>query len=122
MQVNPGDIFIKNAMVLEGLMLKIFDPLLSVVLAMIVKQFGCRVSESWRPARHKNDLHSLGRAIDLSSWVYKDFDLIKIETWINDHWIYDPARPKMKVALYHKTKNGAWHFHIQVHPNTRAAN
>ena len=37
----------------------------------------------------------------------------------NRHWVYDPQRPKFKCVLYHKTPNGAWHLHLQVHPKTK---
>ena len=57
------------------------------------------------------------RAYDLRSWVFQDPKLI--ETAINNAWEYDYKRPRKCVAVFHKTDNGAYHFHIQVHPNTR---
>jgi hypothetical protein len=41
----------------------------------------------------------------------------EMEAEINAHWVYDPARPEMKVAVYHDTGRGK-HLHIQTHPNT----
>lgn len=47
-----------------------------------------------------------------------------IEDIINDYWQYDPDRPGMQVAFYHRVRKdsgdwGGFHFHIQVHNNTR---
>jgi len=58
------------------------------------------------------------RAVDLRSWVFKH--PYGIRDFINRHWQYDSTRPGLyKVAKYHKVENGGWHFHIQVHDNTR---
>ncbi|MBT8449950.1 MAG: hypothetical protein KJO69_09680 [Gammaproteobacteria bacterium] len=37
---------------------------------------------------------------------------------INEHWIYDPARPELKCAICHDSGSGL-HIHLQTHPNTR---
>jgi len=57
------------------------------------------------------------RAIDIRSWVFDN--PLDVERYINENWEYDQKRPGKQVALYHKTETGAYHFHIQVHPNTR---
>ena len=57
------------------------------------------------------------RAIDLRSWVFTDPQVVATD--INLDWIYDTKRPLKKVCVYHKIDNGAYHFHIQVHDNTR---
>jgi|TARA_R100001530_G_scaffold135833_1_gene114120 hypothetical protein len=57
------------------------------------------------------------RAKDYRSRDMSDPELIADD--INEHWEYDPRRPgKYKVCKYHDTGQG-WHFHIQVHSNTR---
>ena len=40
-----------------------------------------------------------------------------IESWVNERYVYDPKRPKMKVCMYHDVGRGK-HLHIQVHDNT----
>jgi len=57
------------------------------------------------------------RALDLRSWVFQDPALI--ESDINNNWEYDSKRPDKRVCVFHKTKHGAFHFHVQIHPNTR---
>ena len=58
------------------------------------------------------------RAIDQRSWVFQDPKAIADK--INAEWEYDPARSgKYLVCLYHKTKSGSPHFHIQVSDHTR---
>ena len=57
------------------------------------------------------------RAIDQRSWVFQDPHAIaKI---INNKWEYDSERPGKRVCYFHKTKGGAYHFHLQTHPNTK---
>ena len=118
--MKPGEIIIKNTDVLAGLMERNFAPLLIIIICEIANKFGFRMSESYRDKRHMNDLHGTApvRAIDLSEWVYGD-QAKDIERLINQNWIYDPGRPEKKVALLHKAKGGVFHFHIQVHQNTR---
>jgi len=41
-----------------------------------------------------------------------------IETMVNSRWQYDPQRPGKVCCMYHKIKNGAYHLHLQTHPNT----
>ena len=119
--MKPGEIIIKDTEVLIGLMERNYAPILIIIICDIIKQFGARFSESYRKKRHMNDLHGTTpvRAIDLSEWVYDDGQAKDIEQWINIRWEYDYKRLKMKVALLHKVKGGIFHFHIQVHQNTR---
>ena len=42
-----------------------------------------------------------------------------VESYINARWIYDPERPHKVCCMYHKTKSGEWHLHLQTHSNTR---
>jgi hypothetical protein len=114
--MKPGEIIIKDTKVLTGLMERRYDPILILIICEVAKEFGFRMSESWREKLHINDLHGTlpVRAIDLSEWVYEDGQARDIERWINSRYVYDPGRPEMKVALLHKTKTGTLHFHIQV--------
>ena len=99
-----------------------WHPILIDVLVWIHEHFNdlgrVIITESWRPKRHKNDLHGfdLLRAFDLRSWEFKIPD--RVEAEINRNWQYDPARPTKMVCFYHDSGEGK-HFHIQVHKNTR---
>jgi len=97
-----------------------YAPLLITIICEIIDNFGIRMSESWREKKHPNDLHGTNpvRAIDISEWVYNDGQAQDIEKWINNRWVYDPDRTRMKVAVLHKVRGGVLHFHIQVHQNT----
>ena len=59
------------------------------------------------------------RGLDLRSKHLPEKKCREIEREINQKWSYDSDRKDMKVCLYHKTKHGAYHFHIQVHDRTR---
>ena len=59
------------------------------------------------------------RGLDIRSSHLPDTVCQQIEKKINDEWIYDNNRPDKKVCLWHKVGEGAYHFHLQVHPNTR---
>jgi len=41
-----------------------------------------------------------------------------VEGYVNSYWQYDPSRPEKVCCMYHKTKTGQYHLHLQVHPNT----
>ena len=56
------------------------------------------------------------RGVDIRSWVFDDPRGVVAE--LNEKYIYDPKRD-IKVALYHKTKRGFFHIHLQSHPNTQ---
>jgi hypothetical protein len=123
-KVEPGDIIIKNGGVLRGLMERTYAPLLIDIILEVVRMCGIRMSESWRIPRHAGDVHSTSpvRAVDITSWVYSDVLKRGIEKHINALWEYDFNRPKYVVARIHKVKDGVFHFHIQVHQNTRRRN
>ena len=119
--MTPGEIIIKDTNVLSGLFERRFDPLLVQIVLSIAKDYGLRMSESYREKRHMNDLHGFQpvRAIDLSHWVYAPEIANRISNEINNAWIYDPQRPEKLVSFIHKVGSGPLHFHIQVHQNTR---
>ncbi len=110
---------IKNTAVLATLLTMPVDRRLVMVILWWMERFGkLVVTEAWRKSIHKHDLHGLTplRAIDLRSWIYTDPQVIA--DIVNTAWVYDPKRPSKQVCVYHKTKKGAFHFHVQVHPNT----
>lgn len=60
------------------------------------------------------------RGIDLSC---KDEAMgLIVENYINKKWCYDPQRLQMMCCMYHAVVGGAFHIHLQVHPNTVANN
>jgi hypothetical protein len=56
------------------------------------------------------------RGFDLRSWGL--YDIQTIVEMTNDHWVYDPKRPRKKVCKYHNV-GGGHHLHFQVHKNTK---
>lgn len=113
---------IKNIYVLESILSHSFHPKLTAIIIWTrhqLKELGENddliITEGFRRSKHRNDLHPLGRAADLRSWIYKNPRLIC--NHINKHWAYDPSRPTYKVCVYHDSGKGI-HFHIQVHPLT----
>jgi len=118
--IRPGDIIIKDANILVGLMERRFSPLLVQIIASVAKEFGFVMTESYRDKKHRNDLHGTQpvRAIDLRSWCYEsDQKALEITHWINRRWVYDPKRNHLDVAIIHDSGQGA-HMHLQVHPRT----
>jgi hypothetical protein len=119
--IKPGEIIIKDANVLKGLMEYRFEPVLIEIIAAMARDHGIVITESYRPKKHINDLHGTipVRAIDARSWCYPDKMAYEIRHEINTRWIYDPNRPDMECAIIHQVNGGAIHFHIQVSENTR---
>jgi hypothetical protein len=58
------------------------------------------------------------RGGDFRTSMFTHQECLAIQQSVNDAWVYDPTRPEKLVCLYHKLDSGAYHFHIQVHPNT----
>jgi hypothetical protein len=91
------------------------------ILAELMQWFCVRYSQTMITCAYEKreypSVHSLEpyRAMDVRSWVFTDPQAIVDD--INAHWIYDPARPQYKVALYHDMGRGA-HIHLQVHDRT----
>lgn len=119
-EVKLGFVGVKNTEVLVGLMEHEFHPILVAATTYILKTYGGVITESYRDPLHPNDLHSTQpvRAIDLRSHCYPPEVAGHIANDVNSKWCYDPQRPEKLVALLHSVKGGAFHFHIQVHPNT----
>jgi len=111
---------VKNMQVCLSLMGWLYHSKLQHLIAWIYSRHKkLYFTEGHRIARHLNDLHATNpvRAIDLRSWIFKNPRKVKQD--IDDHWIYDSDRPKMSCCVYHRVGIGGWHFHCQVHPNTR---
>ena len=110
----------KNTKVLRELLCMPYDPVLVTIVCELNDKLDILVvTEGYREPLHKGDIHSTipVRAIDIRSWIYdKPHDIVK---HINNEWEYDFNRPAKQVAIYHSTKGGAKHIHIQVHHNTR---
>ena len=112
-------ISIKDRDVLKGMLVVAFHPTLIRVLRWADETWPdlLTITSAYR-AGDLGSLHATNpcRAIDIRSWVFKDPYLVMRK--INEVWVYDPHRLYMNVAILHNVGSG-WHFHIQVHPNTR---
>ena len=118
--MGPGKIEIKDINVLRGLMEHTFHHVLIDVQCYIAEKYGILITESYRPKRHKNDVHGTNpvRANDNRLWCYAPENLAyEIQQDVNNKWCYDPERPRKQVVIIHDTGNGI-HFHVQVHPGT----
>ena len=119
--IKPGEREIKNAQVFRALMERNYAPLLIRIINEIADEFGVYITEAWREPMHNGDVHSTnpGRGMDLRSWVYPEQIKQEIERKVNKRWEYDSNRPEKMVVQIHKIKNGAFHFHLQTHKNTK---
>lgn len=118
--IEPDQIIIKDIGVMTGMLERRFSPLLVLIVVWVAKKYGVVLTESYRPKRHRNDLHGTlpVRAVDIRSWCYPDSKAYQIMHEINQKWEYDPKRPDKMVAIVHNSGKGI-HMHIQVHPNTQ---
>jgi hypothetical protein len=131
----------KDLHVLEGILVRAWHPILIGVTKWIVVRYSndtLIITSAYREG--DKGVHGTDplRAFDLRSHYFEDPEAIAKD--INLSWLYDPKRPKYKVALYHAKcpecgqNNMApyharclgcdyiikdcWHLHIQVHPRT----
>lgn len=70
-------------------------------------------NEKYRESPWKST-HQFWRAVDLRSWTFEENEIEEILDILNKI-PYDINRPQKKTAIYHKTKYGAKHIHIQVY-------
>lgn len=70
---------------------------------------------------HRDGVHVHGRGADIRTRDVDGDNVRGLLGFLNEKFIYDPERPKLKVALYETFGIGstAPHLHLQVHPNTR---
>jgi len=133
---------IKNKDVLFSLLHWTYHTTLKALIIWIVNEVTkIVITEGHREELHKGDVHATipARAIDIRSWIYAKPELLQDK--INKNWVYDATRPHMKCAVLHArclkcgennlppvhdkcSKCGEdikynWHFHLQVHPNTK---
>ncbi len=62
-------------------------------------------------------VHGYWRGADVRTVNLKTSEVQAIVDWVNGLLIYDPDRPKMKIAIEHDVGRGN-HIHLQVYPNT----
>ena len=92
--------------------------MLSVIAADVQQQFGLDVITS---AHRPGDLGVHGtypetRGLDLRCRNAAQGKVVC--DYINSRYQYDPDRPDKMCAIFHKVGNGAYHLHLQSHPNT----
>jgi hypothetical protein len=65
-------------------------------------------------------IHCAWRAIDIAADSWQDPVIQKLTDFVNETWLYDPARPELLVALFapHESATGP-HLHLQTHEYTR---
>ena len=99
--IKPGEIRIKNNIVLGSILRYSVDPMLIEIMGWLALLHGLTITEGWRRQRHVNDLHGVVpvRAIDIRSRDYEDPEAVVAE--INDTYQYDPDRPNKKVCILH---------------------
>jgi len=82
-----------------------------------------RTREENMEAQARTQIHVVGppyRALDARITTFGDdyqHDVEKITAFVNRAFRYDPARPRLRVAVSHKHGSGP-HLHLQVHDAT----
>ena len=108
---------VKDIKVLSALLKVPYHPALDDILLWIYKREGKLLfTDGFRPGDPGCHGTNPCRAVDLRSWIFDNPETVC--AMINNYWVYDPERPFKNVCKYHNVGNG-WHFHIQVHPNTK---
>ena len=103
---------IKDYKVLKALMQHTYHATLtSLAMWCSVRHSKFMITSAYR--NDKNSVHGYCRGLDLRSRWWKAKDRTKIIEDINSHWKYDPKRPKMKCAGFHRD-----HIHLKVHDRT----
>lgn len=69
-------------------------------------------------ALHGHGIHPGWRAVDVRNKDQSEAANDDVTRYINERWIYDPARPQFKVCFSEPHGTGK-HAHYQVHPNTK---
>lgn len=103
----------KNLNVLKSLFTKAWHiNLIGVLQWMVLRYNRVYFTQGWE-SRDYASVHNTDplRGFDIRHSVYDD--PAEVVNDINKHWIYDPERPEMKVAMLHDIGRGM-HMHIQV--------
>jgi hypothetical protein len=69
-------------------------------------------------ALHASGIHVEWRAVDVRTSDRKQGEINRVAEYVNEKYVYDAARPNMKVCFTEPHGNGV-HAHYQVHPHTR---
>lgn len=104
-------------MFLDYQQMEFIHPTLIAVVDDFEKEFGPKRVTSLHRMRDPGIHGTLPlRAMDIGE-QNDDVGAI-LEDFLNARWVYDPDRPRMKVAKYHDVGRGK-HLHVQVHKNTK---
>jgi hypothetical protein len=108
----------KNNEVLKGVLGYGWHPILIDLYVWLLEKYEEVILTCGYESRDYVGVHSVKplRGFDIRSWIYENPE--KMVKEINKAWVYDPKRPKMRVAILHDTGRGL-HFHLQVCKNTR---
>lgn len=77
----------------------------------------CRTEEEEAEAGAETRSHMQRRALDLRSSIYTKTQIELITNYVNANWIKYAAKNsqgQIRGAVYHRVKDGAFHFHIQI--------
>jgi hypothetical protein len=108
---------VKDIHVLEALLSHTAHPHLIALMQWFVVRYSetmitCAYEKRDYPSVHDMEPY---RAMDIRSSVFENPQAVVDD--INAHWVYDPERPRYRVAIYHNTGRGD-HIHVQVHDRT----
>lgn len=113
-------VHVKNLKVFSNLFADGLHPHMIQLLWWIASDNGIGYLPTITSAYRKGDKGVHGtipcRGVDLRTWGIRDPNVLV--RMINNAWIYDPARPRKKCAIYHDVGKGH-HIHLQTHPNTK---
>ena len=95
------------------------DPILRELLHYIELRYGFEFTQTSGYRINDSGVHGTLplRGWDLRCWDY-DVGML-IAKQVSSVWQYDYKRPELPCVKYHKTKNGGWHLHVQVHQSTK---
>ena len=132
---------IKDPDVVDGMLKRRYHVILRRLIRwFLVNVAYARFTESYRPMQHPDDLHGTNpvRATDIGAKDVPKPEEIADKT--NEVWEYDYKRPEKQVCVFHARCPNCdrdnrppyhdicecgediryyWHFHLQVHDNTR---
>ena len=105
-------------MKLDFMQLEFVDP----TLREILKDIEVRWGEQTTTSQFRIDDPGVHGTLPLRGWDLRSRKHAKAAMlcqWVNEHWLYDPKRPHLVVAIPHG-EGSNFHIHLQTHPNTEA--
>ena len=104
-------------MLIDETQLEFIHPKLRLIILEVNIEFGLQCITSLYRMNDKGIHGNADPLRALDARCRNEAQGLNIEKWVNDRWIYDPARPQYNVCMFHDTGRGI-HLHFQVHDNT----